>query len=104
MDEKLQRNLSDGGTWRRLVFMLLFAVIFSIAELVVCAVAVVQFLSRLFAGSVNDELRALGDRLGRYLYQIVAFETFQTEDRPYPFAPFPAGDGNQTGNAASQTG
>ncbi|HJM92082.1 MAG: DUF4389 domain-containing protein [Alphaproteobacteria bacterium] len=53
---------------------------------------VVQFVTRLATGSVNEELHTLGPRLGEYLKQIVAFETFHTEQRPYPFAPFPEGE------------
>lgn len=89
MDEDLKQNLSRRSTWIRLVYMILFAVIFSIAEFVVFAIAVVQLLSRLFTGDVNEELRSLGDRIGRYMHQIVAFQTFHSEERPYPFAPFP---------------
>ena len=92
MDEKLKTNLSDQSIWRRLCFMVLFAVIFNITEFVILAIAVVQFFSRLATGSVNGELRDLGPRLGEYLKQIVAFETFHTDQRPYPFAPFPGSD------------
>ncbi|MDP6831337.1 MAG: DUF4389 domain-containing protein [Alphaproteobacteria bacterium] len=92
MDEKLKTNLSDQSIWQRLCFMVLFAVIFNITEFVILAIAVVQFFTRLATGSVNSELRALGPRLGEYLKQIVAFETFDTEQRPYPFAPFPESD------------
>ena len=92
MDEKLKANISDQSIWRRLLFMILFAVIFNIAEFIILAIAVVQFFNKLTTGSVNGELRALGPRLGQYLQQIVAFETFHTDTRPYPFAPFPADD------------
>jgi hypothetical protein len=89
MDEKLKGNLQDRGLWIRGLHMLLFGVIMIIAQWVVFLVAVVQFLCRLLSSEVNDELRTLGDRIGAYLHEIVAFETFHTEDRPYPFAPFP---------------
>ena len=89
MDDDLKQNLSRRSTWLRVVYMVLFAVIFGIAEFVVLAIAVVQLIGRLFTGNVNEELRSLGDRIGRYMHQIVAFQTFHTEERPYPFAPFP---------------
>ncbi len=104
MDEQLKANMKDQSIWQRLVFMVLFAVIFSIAEFVVLAVAVVQFFMRLATGRVNGELQALGPRLGQYMLQIVAFETFATEQRPYPFAPFPGVDGKATPNGQAQTG
>lgn len=104
MDEKLKANLSDQSIWWRLWFMVLFAVVFNIAEFVVFAVAVVQFVTRLATGTVNAELQALGPRLGQYIQQIVAFETFNTEQRPYPFAPFPAGEGTSTPGGQTQAG
>jgi|TARA_B100002003_G_scaffold166200_1_gene154388 hypothetical protein len=104
MDEKLKANINDQSIWWRLCFMLLFAVVFNIAEFVVFAIAVVQFFMRLATGSVNGELRDLGPRVGQYIQQIVAFETFYTEQRPYPFAPFPEADGTQAPGGQAQTG
>jgi hypothetical protein len=42
--------------------------------------------------------------VGQYIQQIVAFETFYTEQRPYPFAPFPEADGTQAPGGQAQTG
>jgi len=50
------------------------------------------FFNKLATDSVNGELRDLGPRLGNYLRQIVEFETFHTDQRPYPFAPVPTDD------------
>lgn len=82
-------TLSDRGTWTRLLYMILFAVIFNIAELVILVIVVVQFLFKLFTGKINDELRRLGDTLGAYLHEIVAYLTYHREERPYPFGPWP---------------
>ena len=43
MDEKLKANNSDQSIWQRLLFMILFAVIFNIAEFIILAIAVVRF-------------------------------------------------------------
>ena len=89
MSDELKQNLSRRSTWIRVAYMVLFALIFGIAEFVVLVIAVVQIIGRLTTGKVNVELRTLGDRIGRYLHEIVAYQTFNTEERPYPFAPFP---------------
>jgi hypothetical protein len=104
MDEKLKSNISDQSIWQRLCFMVLFAVVFNIAEFAILAIAVVQFFTRLATGSVNGELRDLGPRLGEYLKQIVAFETFHTEQRPYPFAPFPEGEQKSANGGQAHAG
>lgn len=89
MDEKLKSQLQDRNIWIRALFMVLFGVVMMITQWLVFLIAFVQFISRLLTGNVNLELRDLGDRIGAYLHQIVAFQTFHTEERPYPFAPFP---------------
>lgn len=89
MAATLKENLGDKGTWMRLVYMILFAVIFNVAEVVTWAVVLIQFLFKLFSGSANERLQVFGGRLAAYLREIVAFLTFHSEHKPYPFAPWP---------------
>ncbi len=91
MEQKTKDNLTNRSTWMRLVYMILFAVIFYIVALVIAVVAVVQFLSRLFTGKVNQQLQALGQGVGVYVNEITVFLTYHTDDKPYPFAPWPKG-------------
>ncbi len=91
MEQKTKDNLSSGSTWMRVVYMILFAVIFNIVEFVIAVVAVVQFLFRLFTGKVNQQLQALGQSVGAYVNEITVFLTYHTDDKPYPFAPWPKG-------------
>ena len=92
MSEELKDNLTSGATWGRLLYMILFALVFNIAELVLGLVAIVQFLFRLITGAPDERLRQFGVSLGAYLRQIVLFQTFASEDRPFPFAPWPEAD------------
>lgn len=92
MNQTLKSNLTDGRTWTRLVYMLLFAVVFYVAGLVTAFVVAVQFASRLFTGEVNQQLAEFGDGLADYFRQMVAFLTFRTEHKPFPFAPWPQAD------------
>ncbi len=89
MAATLKENLGDKGTWMRLVYMILFAVIFNVAEVVTWAVVFIQFLFKLFSGSANERLQVFGGRLAAYLREIVVFLTFHSEHKPYPFAPWP---------------
>ena len=89
MNQALKSNLTSGPTWLRLVYMILFAVVFGVAELVVAFVVVVQFAFKLFTGEVNEHLAEFGNGLAAYFRQIVAFLTFHAEDKPFPFAPWP---------------
>lgn len=87
----MKSHLKSESTWMRLLYTALFAIIFNIAEAVVVVVFAIQFLSRLFTGRVNERLRALGQTLATYLYEIVLYITFQSDERPYPFGPWPHG-------------
>ena len=40
-------------------------------------------------GNTNDNLGRFGNQLSQYLYAIVQFQTFNTEDKPFPFGKWP---------------
>lgn len=77
--------------WLRLVFMILFAIAFNVAELVLFVVACVQFLTKALTGRVLSNGTAFGQSLATYVYEIIRFQTFRTDDMPWPFAPWPHG-------------
>jgi hypothetical protein len=89
MDKNLQRNLQQGSTWMRILYMVLFAFIYGIAEMVVFGIAVIQVLIKLVTGDTNPQLLVLGQGLSVYIYQMMQFFTFNTEERPFPFGPWP---------------
>ena len=89
MSQKSNESLKDTNTWKRALFMLLFAFAYSIAEFVLIAVAVVQLLFKLITGSLNENLRVLGKQTARYIYEVMLFLTFNTEEKPFPFAAWP---------------
>ena len=91
MDDDTKENLSARGTWMRLVYMVLFAIAFYVAEFILVFVVVIQFLFKLVSGAALQALAQLGQSLGTYVYQIILFMTFKTEDMPYSFAAWPKG-------------
>lgn len=91
MNDESGSDSSKHGIWKRALFMLLFAIIYSIAEIVVVLAAVFQFFCVLIAGSRNSQVLDLGQSLSTYVYQILLFETFNSERLPFPFADWPRG-------------
>jgi hypothetical protein len=81
----LERNLSSSRTWLRLFFMLVVLLLWAVSRIVIGVVVLLQFFHVLFTGEVNEKLRHLGEQLARYSYQIVAYLTYNTEHRPFPF-------------------
>jgi len=74
----------------RVVYMLLFAVVFWALCWILLATTVLQLIVRLLNGRANSELTRFGASLGRYARQVIEFLTFVTELAPYPFAAWPA--------------
>ena len=91
MEDEIKQNLRNRATWLRALFMLLFVVIYSIAEIVIAAVVLFQVFSVLFTGGTNERLLILGQNLSTYVYQIMLFLTFNSDEHPYPFGDWPDG-------------
>jgi hypothetical protein len=89
MSNEITENLKQQSTWIRGLYMLLFAVFYSLAEIVLIAVVVFQFLLKLFTGETNPRLLKLGQSLATYIYQIIEFLTFNSDYQPYPFGAWP---------------
>ncbi len=87
--QDLKTNVTRGATWLRGLFMLLFAVFFNFAEIILGVIVVFQFLNVLVTAKPMPRLVGFGESLGRYIYQIVRYLTFDTDDRPFPFADWP---------------
>ena len=89
MSGDIKQNVTRRSIWLRLVFMIVLSIAYGLAELVILAVVVFQFLASLFAGRPNDQLARFGRNLARYLQQIIVYVTFATEEKPFPFMPWP---------------
>jgi len=89
-DVKTMAN--DTSIWIRLLYMALFAILYSVAEVVIVAVVVYQFLNILLTrGNKDEKVANLGLQLSSYVYQILQFQTFNTESKPYPMSDWPSG-------------
>ncbi len=74
----------------RVIYMLLFGVVFWILCWILGATTIVQLIVRLLNGRPNPDLVRFGAALARYARQVIEFLTFVTELTPYPFAAWPA--------------
>ena len=92
MDNELKQNLTRSETWIRVLYVILFAVIYMVAEVVLIAVVVVQFGFVLITGKRNENLLRFGGSLSRYMYDVLLYFTFRSDDRPFPFDDWPAAD------------
>lgn len=82
----VQTNLKKIGTWKRILFMLLFAVILGLVRILLWAVVLLQVASNLLTGSENPNVLSFGQNLSVYVYNILMFLTYNSDDMPFPFA------------------
>lgn len=95
-NEQLKSNLTSSKHWLRLVFMLLFAAVLQLASLVMWVLVVVQFLFSLITGADNQHLRRFGHSLSTYIYDVLKFLCYSSEEKPFPFADWPSANSAQT--------
>lgn len=89
MDERLKANLTRSETWLRGLFIVLFAIAFNLAEMLMVAVVVFQFAMTLLTGTRNPRVLQFARQLSTWLYQILLFVTFNRDERPWPFDAWP---------------
>ena len=82
---KIEQNIKSRTTWLRLLFMALFGVIIGLTGMVGTVIVVIGFFWVLITGEVNPELRRIGQAIAAYMYEIVRYLTFNTDDKPFPF-------------------
>jgi hypothetical protein len=85
-------SLTNVNTWIRLAYMVLFALLVMAARLLVSIVVILQFALVLVFGRDNENLRNLGQGLGKWVYQAIMFLTFNSNDKPFPFDEWPVFD------------
>jgi hypothetical protein len=90
MDDAALTPTAPRNLWMRALLMLLMAVAFQIAAWALWLVTLVQLVFAIFTDQPNARLQEFGRGLGRYLGQIARFESFATEDAPFPFSDWPA--------------
>ena len=74
----------------RILWMLVFALVWQVAQFLLGALVVVQLIYRLVYGAPNLGLMNFGDSLSQFLAQIGRFGTFHTDHKPGQFADWPA--------------
>ncbi|MDH3532032.1 MAG: DUF4389 domain-containing protein [Gammaproteobacteria bacterium] len=94
----IEDNIKSRSTWLRGLFMCIYCVLFWLASIVGATVVIIGFFWVLFTGEKNTQLGQVGQGIAGYVYEIVRYLTFNTDDKPFPFgAPWPAGGTEETG-------
>jgi len=89
-EEDLKKNVKDKDTWLRFMYLVVFGVAFYLSVTLTFATSIFQFLAKLFSGSAFKGLSDFGDNLAAYQGQVTRYLTFASDEKPFPFAQFPA--------------
>lgn len=86
----MNEHLTNKDTWIRGIFILLFVVfilllLYSPLRLILLAAILVQFGFVLFTGQLNTPLLTVTKILADYLYDVMLYVTFNTDEKPFPF-------------------
>ena len=85
----VKENAQNKDTWLRGLFIVVFGIIFYFLYIVIWLTVIFQFLTKVLTGELNDNLTRFSQSLTRFAFQILLYITFQSEERPFPFSPWP---------------
>lgn len=88
------------NVWVRFLYMVLFAIIFSVVETIVYLTAIAALIFLVFSRSVPSVVVDFGRSLAKYAGQIIRYLTFDTETHPFPFSSWPV---DQVAEASDDT-
>ncbi|QBQ53456.1 DUF4389 domain-containing protein [Nitrosococcus wardiae] len=91
------QNLKNPTFWKRLLFMMLFAVAYTLAEFAVWAAIIFLIFYNLFTGGSNERAVTFGRQASAYIYHLLLYLTYNTEERPFPFSDWPKPESMPTG-------
>jgi hypothetical protein len=78
--------IDPGNFFVRLFFMAVYFLILSVVRFILWGVLLVQILYHLFGGGVSPGAQRIGQAVSEYVYRIWLFLTYNTNERPFPFA------------------
>lgn len=88
----IKENAKNIDVWTRGLFIVIYAVIFYFLFALIWLVVIFQFLMKLITSELNEQLLDFSDSLTKYVGQILLYITFKSEERPFPFSPWPKGE------------
>lgn len=73
----------------KLLYLILFYLIYSITDLVLLLVVLTQTLLNMFSGEPSGSIQIFGKSLGVYLQQISEYLSYASDEKPFPFSDWP---------------
>jgi len=103
MKAETKAALIEQHKWQRFMYMVAFAFALQMGELVLMGIVIFQFAKYLLNGEPNQRLSRFSESLASYVYAVIRFLTFASDDKPFPFAPWPSQEQNPNLNFDKET-
>lgn len=89
----IEENLKSRATWLRLAFMLISVMLLGVTSMVGSLIVVLGFFWVLINGEANRQMQQVGQSIAAYIYELIRYLTFNTEEKPFPMGgKWPSGD------------
>jgi hypothetical protein len=88
--EKTPKKSSNRAYWIKGLYIVLFLVIGYLVGFVTFFVVIFQFIFNFIMKEPNVHIQNFGQSISVYLYDITRFITFNSEELPFPFKPWPS--------------
>jgi hypothetical protein len=82
-------NTSGAEIWQRGGLILVFALILGISKIIIWSLVLFQFVHLLIARQTNPQLTRFSQSLSVFVYQVLQYVMFNSEEKPFPFAAWP---------------
>jgi|GEM_PF-1569470 len=79
-------DVYPSGIWMRALHMVIFMILFGVAETLLFFMAVFQFLWMLFTRKRNPSVAQFGDQVSQWLRDVGRFQSGATDDKPFPWS------------------
>jgi hypothetical protein len=90
MHDELQVTTSRKQVAIRLLYTLLYVAIFELVKTIVLLITLFEYFILLITLRHNEPARTFGNKVAAYGYRVMRYLTLNENQRPFPFADFPA--------------
>ncbi|MBB3167638.1 DUF4389 domain-containing protein [Simiduia aestuariiviva] len=83
--DQIFANMTNGPTWIRLVYMVIYGIILHLAGMLMWILCSVQFIFTLLFGQDNENIRKMCATITQYIQEALTFVSYNGDAKPFPF-------------------
>ena len=85
----LSENIKEPSIWVNFFLKVIYLIFLNFIIPFLGFITLLQLLFSLGSKKPNDNLISFSKKISIYIYQIINFITYSSDERPWPFNPFP---------------